>query len=82
MTPPTLLSLGAAALTAGLGLFVLVWGSRTTANRAFTAGMLVLAAQELLSGLGAGALTAPEALKWHRLQWMVGSLRAGPLAAL
>ena len=77
MTAPTLLSVGAAVLSAGLGLFVLAWGSRTTANRAFTAGMLVLAVQELLSGWGAGALTAPEALKWHRLQWMVGSLVPG-----
>ena len=77
MTPAIVLAVGAAALSAGLALFVLVRGERTTANRALAAGMLVLAVQELLSGLGSDALTASATLKWHRRQWMVGALVPG-----
>ena len=77
MTLETFLPFAAAGISAALAVVVLWRDHRPLANRAFIAGMLALAAREIVEGLSAEAVLAPEILDWQRLRMSIEALLPG-----
>ncbi len=77
MNPTALLSLFAAALSIGLAVYVLAKDRKSLSNRTFFAGMLLLAAQEIIAAIEADGLFRSEVLWWHRIRWTLDAYVPG-----
>ncbi len=56
---------GAGLLSLGLVLSVLLREKRSLAQASFVGGLVMLALESLLAGLGSAALSEPQAVRWH-----------------
>ena len=67
----------AALLCSGLAAFVYLRNTRSFTHRAFAVGMIALALEEALAGLGIGAILPEAVVRWQRLRLVVTAALPG-----